>query len=382
MKIDCKNKKHFYIKKYIYATIFKKTQKPVPAAEAARRFRPFRRTEKGLKPKKKVSACKIGPVVLLLKPNKRRKTRNIMNRRYFIGTAALLAVIAVVALAWGARGLVPLLKAVTVLSIFGLLIQGSSDKNKEQAAAETREAAPKTSLVPYLTALVFIVGSIWGICKLEPVQKQQKAGRQEKKEAEEDYLRLIAAPTPLDCSSFLSGHPQSPHIDEVRERYYALAQNDPNQLYALAVHPNGGPQGEKARQKLEACRYRFHPLAYATPETSSLTVENNSDYRLTIQYQGPEEQKVMLMPHETKTFALPNGEYLANASIADSGSNDPITLKSNHYTCTYRAPVERRLHTFMGRRGRTRTVVKDLPTLYMEMQLPPDNPFLTHKEED
>ena len=252
---------------------------------------------------------------------KRRKTLLVTG----LLTAAVLALTGCVGQLWGIGGLITLGSVFGVTGIVGMLCTFS-------------EEAPKSTLNTILKIyfILLTVGGIWSHYKLIRLQVQQQIDRQ----MEEDYQALADSATCLDYSSFLSGYPQSPYTDEIRERYYTLAQNDPAQLHTFARHPNAGTRQRTALRQNRQNGYTFTPYAFVSSTTGVLTVNNDSEYTLTLRYEGPVDQKVMLMPGETKTFPLPIGQYRATASVIDTDGKTGDyttrdTITQNHFSYTY-----------------------------------------------
>lgn len=79
-------------------------------------------------------------------------------------------------------------------------------------------------------------------------------------------------------------------------------------------------------------------VSYGTGITSTVSVNNNTSYTMTLLYSGPDSKRLVLSPHQTGSVTLKNGTYRVAASVTDASVRNYAgteTLQGGGYSVEY-----------------------------------------------
>lgn len=114
--------------------------------------------------------------------------------------------------------------------------------------------------------------------------------------------------------------------DTAWERACSLGTKDAFQKY-IAIYPNGPHRAEATKKivdiEVDDILHGEHNdlpgMKRVDPDddspTSTITVENATQYRLTVMYSGPESRSIEIIPGGKGTVTLPNGHYRIGAFV-------------------------------------------------------------------
>jgi hypothetical protein len=148
-------------------------------------------------------------------------------------------------------------------------------------------------------------------------------GEEKKWENESDAWNL--ALKNYDWEKYLSLYPNGVHAKEAEKRIVD------------GIMSNGNYSKLPPMQKISN--------GYNNEPTTQISISNNTSYKLTIYYSGVDSKRVILLPHQSSTVELTNGEYRI-AAVVDASNVSKYagyeSLSGGNYSSTYY--IETRRH--------------------------------------
>jgi len=134
----------------------------------------------------------------------------------------------------------------------------------------------------------------------------------------EDYYDANQSNTYTAWESFLNKYPSHPEAESIQEKIIEL------QIAEIIKDEKTGqlPSFEKNGSSLNS-------------ENSTVTIENDTGYYLTLRYKGPVTRMVSIVKGSSNEFSLPSGAYTITASANGLNYAGSETLDGSYTTSYY-----------------------------------------------